>query len=220
VSIALVLRCDGRRQYIEQSIASLSHIDCDFTYRFIVDDSGDKEYADWLDATFPTFECIHHPERQGMSGGVRTAFATVVRSGVDYAFATEDDMQIVSDVSLSPMIELLESQPHLCQIGLKRLGNEQEMAGGGWVEIQPPLYAEHHAGDLTWIDTDWLFFFSPSLIPRRIMEFALANVSVFLETEIMDALRPQGYRSSFIGGMYDPPLCRHVGYARSSGYRW
>jgi hypothetical protein len=149
-----------------------------------------------------------------------SAWETALEYGADYVWHQEDDQVILADIDLTAFIDLLESQQHLAQVGLKRSPySPQEHAAGGIVEAFPHFYAERTDG-VTWIETDHLFVFSPSLIPRSVIECALTNTDTFLEDNVTAALWAHGYRSCYWGAMYDPPLCNHVGVTRSTGYRW
>ena len=221
MTTALILRCDGRREYIEETVHStITHLGA-FEHQIIIDDSGDADYGKWLDARFGGFNCVHHSERRGLSGCFKSACDVAIALGVDYVFSTEDDYAITSDLDLTAFIALLESQPHLAQVALKRTSySPQEHAAGGIVEAYPHFYNERSAGGMTWLETDHLFVFSPSLIPRRVIECALANTDTFLEDNVTAALWANGYRSCYWGAMFDRPLCGHVGTTRSVGYRW
>ena len=221
MTTALILRCDGRRDYIEETVRStIAHLGA-FEHQIIIDDSGDSAYAKWLDERFGGFNCVHHTERRGLSGGFKSACEVAIQLGVDYVFSTEDDQAILSDIDLTAFIALLESQPHLAQVAIKRTAySPQEHAAGGIVEAYPQFYTERTGDGMTWIETDHLFVFSPSLIPRRVIECALANTDTFLEDNVTAALWAHGYRSCYWGATYDPPLCDHVGTQRSTGYRW
>ena len=95
-----------------------------------------------------------------MSGGFKSACEVAIQLGVDYVFSTEDDQAILSDIDLTAFIALLESQPHLAQVALKRTAySPQEHAAGGIVEAYPHFYTERAADGMTWLETDHLFVF-------------------------------------------------------------
>ncbi len=189
--------------------------------RILINDSGDPDYALYLEHTYPQFNRqVHHPTRRGLGGAVRTAWETALSyDDVTHVWHNEDDQVILSAIDLTAFAALLESQPHLAQVGAKRTAySPEEHAAGGVVEAHPEFYAERTADGITWTETDHLFVFGPSLIPRRVIECALTNADVFLERDVTDALWGHGYRSCYWGAMYDPPLCDHIGVERSAGW--
>jgi hypothetical protein len=212
---------DGRPEYLKQTVASLDHVK-PIDVRVLIDDSGDKTYGDWLGWTYPNFdEQVHHHQRRGLGGAVRSAWETALEHGADFVWHNEDDMPIAADIDLTTFIDLLKAQPHLAQVGLKRQPfSPEEIRAGGIVEAYPHFYTEHTDAGVTWIETDHLFVFSPSLIPRRVIECVLENTDTFLEDNVTKALWRYSYRSCYWGGLYDPPLCNHIGITRSTGYHW
>lgn len=65
--VALVVITDGRRDCISRAVGSMEeNLRGPFVERFIVDDSGDYEYGDWLDAEYlGEFRVLHHLTRSG-----------------------------------------------------------------------------------------------------------------------------------------------------------
>ncbi len=220
--IVAVVIDDGRPEYLSQSVAALDVGVSPLDYKVLINDSGDSDYAHYLDAEYASFDArVHHPERRGLGGAVKSAWETALAVGADYVWHQEDDMPVATEIDLRPFMGLLESQPHLAQVGLKRQPfSPAEIQAGGLVEAYPQFYAQCGDGRHSWIETDHLFVFSPSLVPRRVIECALANTDVFLEDNVTAALWAHGYRSCYWGQLYDPPLCNHIGRRRSDGYHW
>src|ERR1700683_2449805 len=98
---AIVFVTDGRGHYLEQAIASVQEkLRGDFTHPFIIDDSGDRSYWSWLDEKYPHFQIMHHPERRGLGGAVRSAWETVLTTTADYVVHWEDDFVLDERVDL------------------------------------------------------------------------------------------------------------------------
>lgn len=212
---------DGRPLYLQETVASLDHVQ-PIDARVLIDDSGDVEYQRYLEHTYPDFTAqVHHETRRGLGGAVKSAWETALAHGADFVWHQEDDQVILADIDLTAFTALLEAQPQLAQVAIKRTPyNPQEHAAGGVVDAFPHLYTERSADGMTWTEFTHLFVFCPSLIPRRVIECALAHADNFLENGVTDALWAHGYRSCFWGAMFDPPLCDHVGVERSDGYKW
>lgn len=192
-----------------------------FDARFIVDDSGDCEYAEWLDATFPDFTCIHHAERRGLGGCFQTALDVVAQSNAEYGFFMEDDTPLLAHIDLDAMASVLDGNQHLAQIMLMRPPfNAEEIQAGGVYQLTPDEFREHTDGTNVWTEHSRWYGFQPNLTPIRAVQCMRANASNFLELGVTDALKPAGYRFSYWGGIDDDPLCDHTGVTRSTGYRW
>ena len=223
MNVAFVLRCDGRKTYIERTVQSVrDHVKgIHFAYGVIVDDSGDPEYAEWLDTTFPELECLHHPERLGLGGCFQSALETIVATDADYAFMVEDDTPLLGDISLTDMIDVLNANQSLAQLMLQRPPfNTEEVAAGGVYQLTPNDFAECSDGKYTWVEHFRHYGFQPHLVKRHVIEYILTNATNFLELGVTEPLKAAGYNFGYWGGINDPPLCEHAGQMRSSGYSW
>ena len=59
MSICWIVLTDGRKNYISESLPTwIKEYDSQIKDKFIIDDSGDKEYSAWLQEYFPTFNVI------------------------------------------------------------------------------------------------------------------------------------------------------------------
>lgn len=225
MSIVFVLRCDGRRDYIDQAVASaIDNLKAHFDRMVIVNDSGDHEHASWLEQEFPAFEFVHHAERLGMNTCVRTAFQVAIATGADAMFSTEDDFRFNESVNVKKMYRLLHCEPHLAALTLKRNPwNDQEIAAGGQIETAPDEYFDRSCVTGNWVEHDHLFSGNPSLVRVDAIKAAV-NVDMpdsdTYERPAGLAMIAAGYRFAFYGKRDDKPRCEHLGHSRSSGYRW
>lgn len=220
MTVALTIRCDGRREYLERTVKSIyDHTTEPFIAKFIIDDSGDLDYQAWLDATFPEFVCIHHDARQGLGACFQSALAMSVDA--DYGFFVEDDTPLLGYVDIAGMAIVLQSNPSLSQLMLMRPPfNTEEVAAGGVYQMTPGDFTECTDGLFTWVEHDKWYGFQPNLTPAHAISVMLSEASNFLELGVTDALKPAGYNFGYWGGLHDAPLCNHDGTVRSSGYRW
>lgn len=223
MNVAFVLRCDGRRDFIERTVQSVSdHIKAPrFSYGVIVDDSGDADYAAWLDETFPFLECLHHPQRLGLGSCFQSALNVVLGTDADYAFMVEDDTPILRDVILTPLADVLNTDPQLAQLMFMRPPfNDEEIAAGGVYQLTPDEFTEHNDGTSRWVTHNRWFGFQPSLVPRDVIELMATKATNFLELGVTEPLKEAGYHFGYWGGLDDAPYCDHVGTMRSAGYHW
>lgn len=171
MSIALLVVTDGRRDCLLQAVPSaLAMLEGPVTRRVIYDDSGDPDHRDWLVATFPTFEIIWHPDgRQGFGGAIRCAWSHLASGRERYIFHLEDDFTFNAPVPLAGMIQILNVNPHLVQLALRRQPwNEHERQAGGIVEQHPDAYMEHTLGKYAWLEHRLFFTTNPSLYRRTL----------------------------------------------------
>src|SRR5579863_1515295 len=116
-SIALMVATDGRAAYITQAIETAQqYLKGEFSRFIIINDAGDPGYSAFLDATFPTFEIVHHPERYGMSRATRSFFEEAHATGCDYIFRLEEDFVFHKTVNVKKMARLLHCEQHLSQL--------------------------------------------------------------------------------------------------------
>ena len=218
----LTVIADGRREYIEQTIASAElKLKGDFAYLFIIDDSGDFEYADWLEHTFPAFQCVHHTERRGLAGAVRSAWETAYNAGADFLWHQEDDFLITRKVKVDRLAQILHCEPHLASLTLKRQPwNDEEIAAGDIIAANRDDHTDHQCPSGHWVEHRRLFSFNPSLIPRHTLHLVLNNCRDTLERGVTDVLLAQEYSFAYYGKRDDEPRCEHKGIVRSSGYKW
>jgi hypothetical protein len=198
VSVCLLLIGDGRDEYRARTLASLAEMvpPCD---HFVEID--DREH------------------RLGFAGAVQAGWELVLETGARWVFHLEADFTFNRPVDLGAMGRVLEREPLLAQLVLKRQPwNEQETAAGGIVEQHPDEYLERLAGVAVWTEHRRFFSTNPSLysaaICRRAWPQTPSSEGVFTHRLLAD-----GYRFAFWGGKYDPPVVHHIGEARAGrGY--
>ena len=216
MNVALVVVTDGRAEYLSRSVASLRAGLIPWPeHRYLIDDSGDAAYVALLkDRYAGEFVVCSHFGRHGFVYTVADAWRTAVREPeVEYVFHAEDDFTYNEPVDLELMVDILDRNPFLAQLVLKR---------------QPVNGPESHAGDITRMDpsawsttsTDYCeyatnFSTNPSLIPRRVIQMCLrCNVGT-AEMELTRFLHSRGYRFGYLGAIDDPPRVHHIGEHRS-----
>lgn len=216
--IALVVITDGRIDYLRQTIASAEEmLHAEWGARIIVDDSGDPDHAATIAAEWPRWATISHLHRLGFAATVRTAWQAVIDAGVTHAVHLEEDFTFVQPLDVEALRELLDDQPDLAQLALKRQPvNPVEEAAGGLMGMWPLSARWQRPGFVEHIVT---FTTNPSLIPARVIRRALANETPLTEPEITRHLLYEGYRFGYVGRLDDPPLVIHIGEHRMAGWR-
>lgn len=164
--ICLLVITDGRRDCITRTIPSaLGNLRGNLTRRVIYDDSGDDTHHDWLIETFPGFEVFSHPMgRQGFGGAIRAAWSHLHDVLEPYVFHLEDDFTFNRPVSLDEMATVLNANPYLVQMALRRQPwNPVERAAGGVVESRADEYDDHSDGLHHWLEHRLFFTTNPCL---------------------------------------------------------
>jgi hypothetical protein len=165
-TIALVVITDGRFDFLHATLQSLNYyVMWPWVRRVMVDDSGDQAYGKLLATTFPSFEHVHHAERRGFAGAVRSAWEAA--SGCEYVFHLEDDFRFIRLVDLVRLRDVLAEHPHLIQMALLRQPvTPEEHAAGGLMQVHRGAYAQRSADGAFWIEHRRFFTTNPSLVPR------------------------------------------------------
>ena len=222
MNTALYVLTDGRRDYLAQTIASAQDkLHGDFSYLLIVNDADDDAFAAHLEVAYPRFTIVHHDERLGMSGAVRSAWETALRTGADYVFGLEEDWTFNRKIKVDRMIRLLHCEPHLAQVLLKRQPwNDEEIAAGNIIQAYPDEHTDHSCPSGNWVEHRRLFSFNPFIAPRHVLELALAESADTLERGVTDTLLKHDYSFAYYGKRDDEPRCHHIGDVRSQNYRW
>lgn len=170
MSVALLVMTDGRKHCIERTIPSaLENLNGHFTEWIIFDDSGDSDYREWLQKTFPRFKVVHAGKRQGFGGAIRAAWARIQATNCTHVFHLEDDFTFNRQVNVWAMQRVLDTHPYLAQLALRRQPwNDAERAAGGIVELWPDAYTEVDDAIDTWLEQRLFFTTNPSLYRREL----------------------------------------------------
>lgn len=150
----------------------------------------------------------------GMAGAVRAAWAWALDDiKVDYLFHVEEDFRFAAPVDLAAVAALLDANPQLAQVVLKRNPwSPEERAAGGIIEQHPGDYTDRDG----WVEHGRVFSLNPCLIPRRVLEMGWPDGN---EAEFTQRCLDAGYRFAFLGSRHDAPLVEHVGMVRGEGWR-
>jgi hypothetical protein len=172
--VTVVVFTDGRRDYIERTIASFDEqVTGRIAERIIHDDSGDPANREWLADLFPDWHLIHGERgRLGFGGAVRNAWSYLAGTpdGPRFVWHLEDDFVTLRPVDLNDLAAVLDAHPHIAQIALLRQAwNAAERAAGGVVELNPSAYLDS-ADDAgrQWLQHRQFWTTNPSLYRRSL----------------------------------------------------
>lgn len=200
MKVALLIIGDGRDDVHERAAASLREAVPGeaFAHTIAVDD---REH------------------RLGFSGAVQEGWDRVLATDATHVTHFEADFTFNAPVPLDGMIALLDRQPHLAQVALKRQPvNPEETAAGGIVEQHPDDFTERSDDLATWTEHRRFFTTNPSVYPARLCRMGWPqepeSEGKFTHRLLADPL----LRFAFWGGKFDPPLVEHIGVRVGTGY--
>ena len=214
-TVAFVAITDGRKEYLKETLASANRcFTHGFRVRIMVDDSGDHCYGEWLRQNYPSFRIISHDTRKGLAAAVRTAWTTALATGADYVWHAEDDMVYTAHVDLDGMMAVLDADPNLAQLSLKRQPvNAEEEQAGGFIQLHTNDFYQCSGC----IEHQTLFTFNPCLVPRHAIRHALAGNDL-LERGVTDTLLADGFCFGIYGRIEYAPVVQHIGHTRSADW--
>lgn len=194
-TVCLLLIDDGREDFLANSLAVL----------------GGRADAEVL-----IRDDEHH---LGFAGAIQEGWEQALDTGCQYVFHVESDFAFNQDPPVGEMIALLERQPHLAQVALKRQPwNEEEKAAGGIVEVHPDDFEEKSDEHATWTEHRRFWTTNPSVYPMRYCQVGWPqerhSEGVFTHKLLTDPM----LRFAFWGGKFDPPMVTHHGARCGTGY--
>lgn len=199
MSVCLLLIGDGRDEYRDRTIESA------------------RECLPTLDRLVEIDDRAHE---LGFAGAIAEGWRQVLDTGAKWVFHLEADFVFQAPIPVDRMIGVLERQPHLAQIALKRQPwNAAERAAGGLVEQNPDDFTQRtERGDI-WTEHRRYWTTNPSVYPA-----ALCAQGWPVEAKSEGAfthrlLEDPGLRFALWGAKFDPPLVEHIGDGRAGhGY--
>lgn len=151
--------------------------------------------------------------RLGMAGAVRQGFHRALEAGADYAWWMEEDFLLTEPVALDRMVDILEDNPRLAQLVLKRQPwSPEEKAAGGFIERRPEKYFQREG----FVEHQQIFSLNPCLIPRHILHMGYPDGNEAAMTELLVG---KGFTFGIYGQLDDPPRCLHIGVERAAGWK-
>lgn len=182
--IALLVMTDGRDHIFDTLRSFDEQVSGPISERWIHDDSGSPANADRLRAAFPAYRVISTPGRSGFGGAIRSAWDMLrVGSGAPFVFHLEDDFTFSRPVDLGQLAQVLDREPDLIQLALRRQPwSDAERAAGGVVELHPEAYHEceqvitddrctEAKWSATWLEQRMFFTTNPSLYRRQLLRW-------------------------------------------------
>lgn len=160
--------------------------------------------------------------RLGFDGAIREGWQRIrrIRPIPRYCLHLEADFVFLEPVDLAGMADLLDRQPDVAQVALKRQAvNQEELAAGGIVELSPDDFTERSDGRATWMEHRRWWTTNPSLYRTELVHAADWPVGPDSEGRFTHMLlRDPGLRFAIWGAKFDPPRVEHIGVRVGVGY--
>lgn len=210
--VGCLIITDGRGEYLEQMWGSLQWDGPDFTHTVLVDDSGDDEYGQWCRELIRPDVFVHHNNRRGLAAAIQSGWNAL--GDVDYVLHLEEDFTFPEPIPVDRMMRLLDHEPDLAQVCLKRQPwSPIEVTMGGFMELHPNDYQNHICEGVRYVSHTRCFSFNPCLYPGWIRSFRAD-----LEAPLTQVMLQGKLRFAYYGHTEDDPRCIHIGEKRSAGW--
>ncbi len=222
--VALVVLTNGRDEYLHQTLESLRrNVAGLITTRVIYDDTGDVDHAEALARRYLQFTVVLGPGQQGFGGATAALWEhTKQCTSEPYVLWCEDDFTFNGPVYLDALASVLEVNPQLGQLALRRQAwNIQEKAAGGVVELAPASYTDRVSGSRRyhWLEHTNFWTTNPSLIPRCVVKQLDWPATEHSEGLFTQVAREAGYRFGYWGARGSGTWVTHIGNERTGhGY--
>lgn len=222
MTICLLVITDGRLDYLQRTVTSAAEmLHGDITRRVMYDDTGDEQHRHILRGLYPDFVHVNGGPRQGFGGAIRAAWQHLQSiDGYEYVFHLEQDFTFNRAITLDYLAALLDEEPKLAQVALRRQPwNGAEKEAGGVVELRPDAYQERASRlGCAYLEHSMFFTTNPSLYRRTLMAHGWPeheHSEGFFTLKLMGA----GYRFAYWGARDSGEWVHHIGNQRAGvGY--
>lgn len=222
-AITWTVLTDGRKDLIEQTIPSWEkQVKGNFKGKFIIDDSGDPEYREWLAITFPNFKVIPvRKNRAGYINAMKKVFEVAREAGNPYIFHLEDDFILKRPIDLTDLTYVMDHRKHLTQISLLRQPwYEIEINAGGVLQVfmkqTKRIYAKR-LGNKQWLEHRFFWTCNPSVFPLWVAEREWPK-SGYSEARFgMELFEDENLYSGVWGRLNTPYYVEHIGSYQNGG---
>lgn len=213
-STTLLIMTNGRKKYLEKALASLDKLHGNFTRKLIHDDSGDRQFQNWLRKF--KFE-VATTNRIGFTGAMISAWNQVKEDSNEWVFHLEEDFLIIDDIYLKNMMNVMHQNYCIKQIVLLRqpLGG-RELQKGGIIASHPERYEDKTDGTNHWVEHRVGFSCNPCLYRKSLIYEYPWPDKPHSEREFGKILfeDPQA-KSAYWGKGTDKPKACHIGEERT-----
>lgn len=176
MNVCWIVLTDGRKQYISESLPTwIKEYDSLIDNKYIVDDSGNDEYSEWLEESFPTFEIvkIKNP-RQGYAKAMQNVFQVFKDSGNKFALHLEDDFILHKAVNINDIVSVLNENQNVAQMSIMRQPwYHNEINSGGVIEaleLNGSKFTDKTTLGFDWVEHRSFYTCNPNIVQRWVAD--------------------------------------------------
>lgn len=215
--LALLILTNGRGDCFSRTFASFQEnvVGTVPARTVIINDSGDGGYQYFLETIAAGAEVIFHEEPRGFDGAIRSGWEQV--KDHDYIFHLEDDFTFNEKLRIEDMVQILDSDPNIAQVALKRQPwGEAEIVAGGFMEMYPPLWTDENLNGIEWCWQQIFFTTNPSIYRGELAAggWPECEASERIFTNMLLEANPE-VRFAYLGATSDAPRVHHIGDKRT-----
>lgn len=188
--ITLLIITNGRKEYLERTLATLHKVHGDITRTTVYDDSDKK---------------------QGFTKAMISAWDILKHDDNEWVFHLEEDFEILEDVYLGNMISVMNKNKGLKQIVLQRQG--------GIISKHPERYTDKTDGINHWVEHRVGWSCNPCLYRRSQIETPWPDEPNSERAYGKKLLKDPATKFAYWGKTTDKPKVFHIGENRTGfGY--
>jgi hypothetical protein len=214
-----VLLCltTGERETLAETLASAQeNLDGPIGRRLLCVDGASKERCAELQREHPHWDVVRMPGRRGYTRAVCEAREHAIGSGQPWVFWLEDDFTFTEPVDIAQMQAVMEANPQLAQLALKRQAwYPHEVEAGGVIEAKPEAFTQRGG----YVEHADYWTMNPMLVRRAFLAANRWPQSPGSERRFGERVLANGTRAGILGAIEDPPRVIHTGAERAGrGY--
>lgn len=215
MNVALLYVTSGRTKYLERCVESLQAcVPYDWCNVVLSDDSATPADLDAAVRITGADVVNSHARKVGGAGNIDSAWRCINHLGeVDYVFHVEEDWLFLQPVDIDEMIGVLEDDPWLANLVLRR----QPWGGegpGGYIGDDPAGFTDQGG----WLRHTKGFWLNPCLYPIRVTFGGWPKGGH--EHHFSARVLSEGYHFGVLGGHDDAPRVWHIGDERAASWTW
>lgn len=217
--IAWITLTNGRKEYLSKARPTwYDNMSGSITKEYIVDDSGNMDYRQWLKDTYPSATIVPVSDNPaGYTKAMQKCFEVAINSECKYILHTEDDFLLNIKVDFDELADVLKDNKYLSQIVLQRQSwYEWEKNAPTYIDAiisrGEKVYQSHH-NNITLSEHTFYWSCNPNIYPIEIAKLGWpdkSNSELVFTKKVMDL----GYKSALLGDKYVSNHVTHIGENR------
>ena len=220
MDICWIVLTNGRKEYIQKTLPTwITSYSSKVKNKFIIDDSGDTAYRDWLKDYFPTFKIVPvSNQAAGLDVAMKKVFEVFLSTGCSYSLHLEDDFILHKPFDFSEVVSVLDSHPKLSQMSIMRQPwYSHEIKANGLVESlekRNKFFESVNTNGYDWVRHQAFYTLNPSIYTKEIASIGWPD-GTNTEYRFSQKIFSLGYESGIWGARDSWPHVEHIGFNRT-----